>query len=224
MLSEAISAVLTYAVGVGLSPIPAIAVILVLFSTRARVNGPLFLTGWMVGLATLVTIVHLVADQLGAGTGGTTDEGISWLRVLLGAVLLVAATRKWRHRPRPGEEPSLPAWMARIEGFGPAQALGVGLLLSSNPKNLALALGAGVSLAHLGVSARQAGAAIVVFVLVGSAAVIVAVMYALTGGAGARQRLDDTRAWLILHNGALMAALYLVFGALLISQGLGPRT
>ena len=208
----------------GLSPIPAIAVILVLFSTRAKVNGPLFLTGWMAGLAILVTIVHLVADQLGAGAGGTTDEGISWLRVLLGAVLLVAATRKWRHRPRPGGEPSVPAWMARIEGFAPAQALGVGLLLSSNPKNLALALGAGVSLAQLGVPPRQAGAAIVVFVLVGSAAVIAAVVYALTGGAGAREHLEDTRTWLILHNGALMAALYLVFGALLISQGLGPRT
>jgi hypothetical protein len=44
------------------------------------------------------------------------------------------------------------------------------------------------------------------------------------GGAGARERLDETRAWLILHNGAVMAALFLVFAALLISQGLGLRS
>jgi hypothetical protein len=54
--------------------------------------------------------------------------------------------------------------------------------------------------------------------------VIASVAYALTGGASARQWLDEAKAWLVLHNGALMAALYLVFGALLVSRGLEPRT
>jgi hypothetical protein len=223
-LSEAISAVLTYAVGVGLSPIPTVAAIFMLFSARARANGPLFLAGWMVGLGTLVTVVHRMADQAGAGSGGATDDGISWLRVALGAVLLVAAARKWRHRPRPADEPSPPAWMERIEGLAPPQALGVGLLLSANPKNLALALGAGMGLAQLGVSAPQASAAIALFVLVGSAGVVVVVGYGLVGRATARQHLDDARSWLVVHNGAVMAALYLVFGALLISRGLDPAT
>jgi hypothetical protein len=221
-LRQAISSVLTYAVGVGMSPIPAVAAIFMLFSARASVNGPLFLTGWMAGLSTLITVVHLMADQAGAGSGGPTDDGISWLRVVLGAVLLVAATRKWRHRLRPGDEPSPPAWMARIEGLAPPQALGIGLLLSANPKNLALALGAGMGLAQLGVPAPQATAAIALFVLVGSAAVIVAVVYGLVGGTAARQHLDDARSWLVVHNGAVMAVTYLVFGALLVSRGLEP--
>jgi hypothetical protein len=223
-LSEAISAVLTYAVGVGLSPIPTVAAIFMLFSARARTNGPLFLAGWMAGLGTLVTVVHLMADQAGAGSGGATDDGISWLRIALGAVLLVIAARTWRHRPPPADEPSPPAWMERIEGLAPPQALGVGLLLSANPKNLALALGAGMGLAQLGASAPEAFAAIALFVLVGSGAVIVAVVYGLLGGATARQHLDDARSWLVVHNGAVMAALYLVFGALLISRGLDPGT
>jgi hypothetical protein len=223
-VSEAISAVLTYAVGAGLSPIPAVAVILVLFSARARVNGPLFLLGWMAGLTALVTIVHLMSGQAGAGADGTADDGISWLRIVLGGVLFVAATRKWRHRVRPAEEPSPPAWMARIEGFVPRQALGLGVLLSCNPKNLALALGAGMSLAQLDVPVRQAGAAIAVFVVVGSALVIAPITYALAGGAAARQRLAEAESWLILHNSAVMAALFLVFAALLVSQGLGWRT
>jgi hypothetical protein len=222
-VSESISAVLTYAVGVGLSPIPIVAVIVVLFSARATVNGPLFLAGWMAGLATMVTAVQLVAGRLGAGTSGTVDDGISWFRVLLGAVLLVAAIRKWRHRPGPGEEPSLPGWMARVEGFAPAQALGLGLLLGFNPKNIALAFGAGMSLAQIDAPIGHTATAIAVFVLVGSAGVMSAVAHALIGGATARQRLDDTRAWLVLHNGALMAAVFLVFAALLISEGLGLR-
>jgi hypothetical protein len=221
-LREAVSAVLTYAVGVGLSPIPAAAAIFMLFSARARVNGPLFLAGWMAGLGALLTAIHLVAEQAGAGSAGATDDGISWLRVILGTALLVAATRKWRHRPRPADEPSPPAWMARIEGLGPPQALGMGLLLSANPKNLALGLGAGLGLAQLGVPAPQAVVAIVAFVIVGSVAVIVAVVYGLAGGEPARRQLDDARSWLIVHNGAVMAVIYLVFGALLVSRGLDP--
>lgn len=223
-MAEAIAAVLPYAAGVSLSPIPIITVVLVLFSTRARINGPMFLAGWATGLTALLTVVHLTANQLDAGTEGTADDGIAWLRVLLGVVLLIAAARKWRHRPGPGEEPSLPAWMTRIEGISPVRALGLGLLLASNPKNLALSFGAGTSLAQLDVSVGQAGAAIVVFVLVGSAAVIVAVGYASSGLVGVRQRLEEAKAWLALHNGALVAVLYLVFGALLVSRGLGSGT
>ena len=41
-MGDTISQVLPYAVGVAIGPIPIIAVILVLFSSRARVNGPCF--------------------------------------------------------------------------------------------------------------------------------------------------------------------------------------
>ena len=40
-----ISEVLPFAIGVAISPIPIIAVILMLFSNRAKVNGPAFLLG-----------------------------------------------------------------------------------------------------------------------------------------------------------------------------------
>jgi hypothetical protein len=40
--------ILTFAIGVAISPVPIIAVILMLFSSRAKVNGPMFLLGWVV--------------------------------------------------------------------------------------------------------------------------------------------------------------------------------
>ena len=43
-MGQAIGEVLPFAVGVAISPVPIIAVILVLFSARARVNGPAFLS------------------------------------------------------------------------------------------------------------------------------------------------------------------------------------
>ena len=220
-MGEAIAAVLAYAVGVGLSPIPAVAGILVLLSVRARVNGPLFLAGWMAGLATMMTFVLLVADRVGAGSSDAADDGISWMRIVLGIALVLAAARKWRRRSGAGAEPP-PAWMARIEGLRPPQAFGVGLLLSANPKNLALTLGAGVSLAELDVAARQVGTAVALFVFVGSVGLIAAVAFGLAGGAAARARLDEARSSLVVHNSAIVAVMYLVFGALLISRGLAP--
>ena len=46
MIGQGISEVMVFAVGVAISPLPIIAVILVLFSDRARVNAPVFLLRW----------------------------------------------------------------------------------------------------------------------------------------------------------------------------------
>ena len=58
---EAIGAILPFGIGVALSPVPIIAVILMLVSAKARVNGPMFIVGWMVGLAIVGIIVLAVA-------------------------------------------------------------------------------------------------------------------------------------------------------------------
>lgn len=222
-MGEAIGAVLAFAVGVGLSPIPAVAAIVMLFTPRASANGPLFLAGWIVGLTVLVTIPTLIADAAGAGTSDSVDDGLSWLRIVLGVALLVAAGRKWHGRPRAGDEPKTPRWMARLDGFGPVQALELGLVLAANPKSLVLAIGAGTGLGQVGATTAQTAVAIAVFVLVGSSLVIVAVGYHLIGGERARATLEEARSWLLAHNVAIMTVLYAVFGAVLISNGLNLR-
>ena len=46
-----------------MSPVPIIAVILMLFSRRARVNGPVFLLGWVLALAVVSGVVYVVSVQ-----------------------------------------------------------------------------------------------------------------------------------------------------------------
>lgn len=222
-VSEAIGAVLAFAVGVGISPLPIVAVILMLFSTRARVNGPLFLLGWVLGLTVVMTGAHLLADVLGIDGGSDATDEISWIKLALGLLLLVAAGRKWRDRPAEGDEPEVPGWMAGIDDIAPSRAFGLSLALSANPKNLALAAGAAASLGEVALTTGEVVAAVVTFVVVGSAAVAVAVVYDLLGGESARRSLDRAKDWLMLHNGAVMAVLFLAFGAVLISGGLGLR-
>ena len=74
-MGNAISQVLPYAVGVAISPLPIIAVILVLFSSRARVNGPCFLAGWIVGVGVVSVVAYLAADAADVATdSGASDS------------------------------------------------------------------------------------------------------------------------------------------------------
>jgi threonine/homoserine/homoserine lactone efflux protein len=221
-MGQGISEVLPFAIGVALSPVPIIAVILILFSDRARVNGPAFLLGWVVGLAVATSVVYFVLDAANASTDSTTSDSVSWGKILLGVLLLGLARRNWAKRPAPGQTAELPKWMATVESIAPSRAFGLAVLLSVvNPKNLVLVLGAAAGLGQLGVDTGDAIVAIAVFVVVASLSIAFPVVYRLVGGARARTTLDDLKAWMTEHNSAVMAVLFLVFGVVLISKGLG---
>jgi hypothetical protein len=224
-VGQAISEVLPFAVGVAIVPIPIVAVILMLFSARARVNGPVFLLGWVSGLAVAFGLAYAITDAAGAATDDDVSDGVSWLRILLGAALLLVALRTWRKRPPPGVTPVLPKWMAGIDAVQPGRALGLGLLLSAvNPKNLILIVGAAAGLAQLGVATGDAVVGLAVFVVVGSLSVAGPVVYYFVGGAGAEASLGELKEWLSLHSTAVMTMLFLVFGAVLIANGIPPLT
>ena len=97
-MGEAIAVVLPYAIGVAISPLPIIAVILVLFSARAHVNGPVFLAGWVLGVAVVSVAVYLLSDASDASTDDTTSDSVSWIKLLLGVWLVLLAVRKLRAR------------------------------------------------------------------------------------------------------------------------------
>jgi Sap, sulfolipid-1-addressing protein len=224
-MGKGISEVLTFAVGVAISPVPIIAVTLMLFSQRARVNGLMFLLGWVVALAVISGAAYAAADQANAATDSTTADTIAWGRILFGVLLLLLAARNWRTRPAPGTEPEMPKWMAGIDTLKPVKALGLGLLLAGvNPKNLMLAAAAGAGLAALGLSTADAIGSLIVFVVIASLTIGGPVVYYLVGGDSAKGQLDEMKNWLALHNNAVMAVLFLVFGAKLIADGLPPLT
>jgi threonine/homoserine/homoserine lactone efflux protein len=224
-MGRAISEVLPFAIGVAISPVPIIAVILVLFSARARVNGPVFALGWVVGVAVVGTVVYLIADAGDVSSGGSASDGSYWAKLVGGILLVLLALRNWRKRPAAGETPAQPKWMAAIDTLTPVKAGGLAVLLAAaNPKNLALALAAGASLAQAGSSGSEATVGLIVFVVVASLTIAVPVVFYLTGGERAAHVLDGWRTWLSEHNTAVMAVLFLVFGAVLFSQGLRGLT
>ena len=103
-MADAIGQVLSLGVGVSLSPVPIIAVVLMLGTPRARVNGPAFVLGWIVGLTIVGVIVLAVAGGAGADDGGEPATWVGWVKLVLGVLLLLVAVRQWRGRPRAGED------------------------------------------------------------------------------------------------------------------------
>ncbi len=215
-----IAGVLPFAVGVAISPVPIIAVILMLFSSRAKVNGPMFLVGWAVALAVVSGVAFLAGD---AASESSTTTAVSWSQVLFGALFVLLAVRTWTKRASAGEQPQEPTWMAGIDSFSPVKALTLALLLAGvNPKNLLLAAGAGAAVAGLALPTTEAVVSLVVFVIIASLTIAAPVIYHLVGGAAARTRLDAVKEWLAVHNDAVMTVLFLVLGVNLISKGIPP--
>jgi threonine/homoserine/homoserine lactone efflux protein len=220
-MGDAIGQVLSFGVGVAVSPLPIIAVVLMLATPRARANGPAFLLGWIVGLALVGTIVLLVSSGANASEDGQPATWVSILKLALGAALLLLAVKQWRGRPRGGAAAELPKWMAAIDQFKPGKALGFGAVLSAaNPKNLLLTVGAAAAIAQTGVAAGRQAVALAVFIVVGTLGVGAPVVVYFALGERSRRALDELKSWMAANNAAIMAVLTLVIGAKLLGDGI----
>ena len=220
-MADAIGQVLSFAVGVSLSPVPVIAVVLMLATPRARANGPAFVLGWIVGLAVVGAIVLAVAGSADAGQEGDPATWVDVLKLVLGALLLLVAARQWRSRPPPGAEPELPGWMRTIDRFSPARSFGIAAALSGvNPKNLLLTVGAAAAIAGAGGGTGEEVVALAVFIFLGTLGPAAPVVVYFAMGTRATRLLAELKDWLGAHNAAIMAVLCLVIGAKLIGDGI----
>jgi Kef-type K+ transport system membrane component KefB len=224
-MGDAIGQSLPLAVGVALSPVPIIAVVLMLTTPRARTNGPAFVLGWLVGLGVVGAVVLALAGPGGASEEGQPAAWVSWLKLLLGLGLLLVAARQFRGRPREGEEAPLPRWMGAIDRFTPPQALGGGAgLAAANPKNLLLAVGGAAAIAQTGTAGGQQAIAYAVFAVVGTLGVGAPVVLYFAMGKRSAELLGRLKEWMGQHNAVIMAVLCLVIGVKLLGDALGELT
>lgn len=221
-MGEAIGDILPLAVVVALSPLPIVAIVLMLVTPRARANGPAFIGGWLFGLAVVGVIVLSLAGPTGASEQGQPAAWVSILKLVLGVLVLLVALRQWRGRPQEGEEAAVPKWMGAIDRFTASKALGAGALLSgANPKNLLLAIAAGAAIAQTGIAGGQQAIAYAVFAIIGTLGVGIPVILFFALGDRAGPLLDGLKTWMSRHNAAIMAVLCLVIGVKLIGDAFG---
>ena len=224
-MGQAIGGSLPLAVGIALSPIPIIAVILILTSNRAKVNGLAFVLGWLAGLGIVGAIFLSVAGTGGASKSGAPATWVSWVKIGLGVLLLLVAARQFRGRPHDGDEPQMPKWMTTIDKITPLGALGLAAALSgANPKNLLLAAGGAAAIAQTGISGPQQAIAYVVFAVIGTLGVGIPVGIYFALGERSQELLARLKDWMTQHNAVIMTVLCLIIAAKLIGDGISGLT
>ena len=220
-MGDAIGQILPIAIGIALSPIPIVAVVLMLATPRARVNGPAFVAAWIVGLAAVGIIVLALVGDDATTDSGTPARWASGLKLVLGLLLLAFGVRAWLERPRGAEAGELPGWMRALDTFTPPKAAGAGLLLSAaNPKNLVLAVAGAATIAQADLSVGQEAGALAIFVAIGTLGVAAPLVLYFALGDRSRAILDELKDWMARNNATIMAVLALIIGLKLIGDAI----
>jgi threonine/homoserine/homoserine lactone efflux protein len=220
-MGPVIGEILPLAVGIAISPVPIIAAILMLLSPKAKGASVGFLLGWITGIVVAIVVFTLLSSVLPAQdeSGSSPVRGV--IKIILGALLLFLALRQWRGRPAEGEQATMPKWMSAIDSVTAGKALGLGFLLSAvNPKNLLMAISAGLIIGGAGLAVGQTVVVIVIFVLLAASTVLIPVVAYLIASERLAGPLDRLRAWLVNNNATIMAVLLLVIGVAVIGKGI----
>lgn len=201
---------------IAVSPLSIIPGILVLQSPRPRPSGLMFLAGWVIGLAALTAVFIGVSGLVGTGRDHP-PTWTSWARIVVGAALIAFGVFRWLTRhSKPHQIPGT----RHITEAGPVKAFVVGAALTVvNPKVLFICLAAGLAIGSE-VARNQAALAGAFFVAVSASTVALPILaYVLSGN-----RLDPTleriKAWMERHNAALVAAILVVIGVLVLYKGI----
>lgn len=215
-LGSELSELIPLALIIALSPLSIIPAVLVLHTPRPRPTGLAFLLGWLVGLVVLTMIFIGVSGLLGGV--GKTPTWASWLRIVVGVALIVFGIFRWVTRHK---NPHQPAWLQQITETTPTKAVAMGAALTViNPKVLFVCAAAGLAIGTSGLSTAGTVIAELLFVIVSALSVAIPILAYVVSGDRLDPALGRLKTWLEKHNAALVAAILVIIGLLVLYKGI----
>jgi len=202
---------------IALSPITVIPAVLVLQAPRRRPSSLAFLVGWLVGLAALTAVSVAASGALG-GLHKSPPTWASWLRVVLGSGLILLGVYRWLARHRQSESP---AWMRSFATITPPRAGVTGAaLVVVRPDVLVFCVAAGLAIGASGLDVADAWVAAAFFVAVAASTVAIPILAYLAAGHRLDHVLTRVKDWMDQHNAALLAAILVVIGLMVLYNGI----
>ncbi|MGO4193171.1 GAP family protein [Arthrobacter sp. YAF17] len=216
---ELIAELVPQAIGMAASPLPLIAVLLMILSPDGRGRSLGFALGRVLAVLVTVLAVAALSDFATQASGGTRLGAV--IRLVLGVTLIVLALSKLRSRPKGAAEPKTPGWMQALAGITPAKALRTGFLVTAiNPKELIFGIAAGVVIGSASIPPGMAAAALLIYTALATVTVVVPVAAYLLLGAPVRRVLEPAKTWLVRYYNVIIAAVLAIIGAVMIGKGM----
>lgn len=219
-MGSALGQIVPIGVGVAISPVPIVAVVLMLVA-GGRWKATSFTVGWIAGLTVLGAIMLTVADGLHPTDHGVPADWIGPVKVALGAALLLVAAGQWFLSSRGSVGTATPRWMGAIDSLGPVKAAAAGVVMAApRPKNLLLVLAATAAIAESGAGAGLQILVFAVFVAIGTAGVGAPLALSLALGDRSRTMLETFRVWMTRYYAAITSVILAAVGCVVLGLGI----
>lgn len=215
--------VLWYVVPLGmaaaLSLFPILAVVLLLLSPRPIPASVGYLAGWSSGVLVLVALFSFAARLIPPSTREQMPPWAHVVELALGVGLMVAGI--WRaiadrRRPVPTDPPS---WTKAMDHVGPRRAFVFGLAMNARPKNLTIALAAGLAIGSASLDIVGSSLAVLVFTAAAASTVAALVLAYVFGSWSVRPRLERLSDWLVANSSLVLNLSVALVGAVLVTIG-----
>ena len=200
------------ALAITLEPIPFTAFAVVLASEGGVTKAAFFISGWILSLAVMVAIT-LAATRNHAPRPSTAPSTTALaVKILIGAVLLGIAVRRWRRIGRPRLPKDPPKWQTGVDRMSKWFAFALGPLVQ--PWGLVAAGVAVIVDAEL--NSFESSLALVLFCVLSTATYLAAEVYAWVRPEETRRRLEAVRTWISGHTDQVIVGISGVVGLWLI--------
>ncbi len=216
-----VARIVVLALGVALSPVPIVAVLIILLTKRARRGSLVFLAAWIAGNAVAITLAIAFAGNINLPSEGLDLPSEGLMTLLLGVGLFITAWLSRRGRWRSEDPEVVPKWVAAVDDLSPAGGAVVAFTNAlTSPKNLALAIAAGIAIHDaVALPANRVSAALL-YVAVASVTILTPVVVYLVAGKKAEPTLARWKRNVTLRAAVVMEIGLFVFGTGLALKGI----
>jgi threonine/homoserine/homoserine lactone efflux protein len=221
-VAEASYRILLFALVAAASPVTLLATAAVLTSRRGRLNGTLYLVGFLLGQTTVFVVALLVGSAATADREHNESVAAA-LELAFGiGLLLLAWPQRGQGSGRPVTESSrVKALLGRLRGLRPGTAFSVGLLLGiGGVKRLTISIVAGATVGVANLLPVENLLLGILYVVIAAVLVWAPVGIYLVAGDRADDWLESAEEWLTANQRRIGFVTTLVFGFLLTSDAL----
>lgn len=220
-MEELFISLLPFIIGAAIVPLQTVINLLLLKSPRrGLLKSIAFVSGMMVTRLLQGLVFGLILSGAAEAEGDSNQNAIrATLLLVLGILLLIAASKKWRREPDPDDSP--PKWLTAIDNLTPIRAFEFGLGLPLIAAKLwVFTLSALTTIAAAQLGQPTSAIAYLIFILLTQSFVLLPILIRIMMAERSKQLLTRLSDWLTQNERPIAIVVSTVFGFYFLYSGI----